>query len=166
MGVSGSGKSTTGARLARALGWPFRDADSFHPPANIAKMRRGVALEDEDRWPWLTAIAQWIDARRAAGEAGIVSCSALKRDYRRRLIGEREGVRLVYLKGSEELIADRISRRTGHFMPSALLHSQFAVLEEPGPEERPIVVPVILSPQRVVAAIIAGLAGPLPTRLP
>jgi gluconokinase len=157
MGVSGCGKSTTGTRLASALGWPFRDADGFHPPGNIEKMSRGVALADEDRWPWLAAIAQWIDERRAAGEAGIVSCSALKRDYRRRLIGERDGVRLVYLKGSKDLIAARISRRRDHFMPSSLLDSQFATLEEPGPDEAAIIVPITLTPKRVVALIIAEL---------
>jgi gluconokinase len=165
MGVSGCGKSTTGVRLATALGWPFRDADSFHPPGNIEKMRRGVALQDEDRWPWLAAIAQWIDERCAAGEAAVVSCSALKRDYRRRIIGERECVRLVYLQGSRELIAERISGRTGHFMPSSLLQSQFAALQEPGPDERPIVVPVTFSPKRVVAVIIAELGLRLPKRL-
>src|SRR5690348_13138481 len=108
MGVAGSGKSTTGEALSRALGWPFRDADSFHPAANIEKMRRGLPLDDEDRAPWLAAIAAWIDERRARGEPGIVSCSALKRAYRQRIIGTREDVRLVYLTGDGGLIGRRL----------------------------------------------------------
>ena len=104
MGVSGCGKSTTGAALSQMLGWPFRDADSFHPPANIDKMSRGIPLTDDDRWPWLAAIAQWIDERCQAGERGIVSCSALKRDVSQRIIGARRGVRLVYLQGDMDLI--------------------------------------------------------------
>ena len=159
MGVSGCGKSTTGARLSRLLGWPFRDADSFHPPANVEKMSRGVPLEDADRWPWLEAIAQWIDAQRTAGAPGIVSCSALKRAYRERIIGERAGVRLVYLKGGMELIAARLAKRKGHFMPAELLQSQFDALEEPLAAERALVVDITPPPEGVVAAVIAGLGG-------
>ena len=157
MGVSGCGKSTTGARLSKLLGWPFRDADSFHPQANIDKMSQGLPLTDEDREPWLAAIAQWIDERLAAGECGIVSCSALKRTYRRIIVGERAGVRLVYLKGNMELIGDRLSRRRNHFMPPALLRSQFDALEEPQGDERALSVPISLSPRRVVEAIIQEL---------
>jgi len=157
MGVSGCGKSTTGAALAKRLGWPFRDADGFHPPANIAKMSRGAPLTDEDRWPWLAAIAAWIDARCAAGEHGIVSCSALKRAYRSRIVGAREGVRLVYLKGDMDLIRQRLEARKQHFMPASLLESQFATLEEPGVEERPVVVSIALSPPRVADTIIERL---------
>jgi len=157
MGVSGCGKSTTGAALAKRLGWPFRDADSFHPPANIAKMSRGAPLTDEDRWPWLAAIAAWIDARCAAGEHGIVSCSALKRAYRSRIVGAREGVRLVYLKGDMDLIRQRLEARKQHFMPASLLESQFATLEEPGVEERPAAVSIALSPPRVADTIIERL---------
>ncbi len=162
MGVAGCGKSTMGAALSQALGWPFRDADSFHPPANIEKMTRGISLDDADRAPWLVAIAQWIDARLATGEPGIVSCSALKRDYRDRIIGERRGVRLVYLKGDKNLIAQRLQARRHHFMPASLLASQLAVLEEPGADERPVVVSVARPPRRVVAAILQqlGLEGP------
>jgi len=162
MGVSGCGKSTTGARLSKLLGWPFRDADSFHPQANIDKMSQGLPLTDEDRQPWLAAIAQWIDERLAAGECGIVSCSALKRTYRRIIVGERAGVRLVYLKGNMELIGDRLSRRRNHFMPPALLRSQFDALEEPQGDERALSVPISLTPRRVVAAIMQelGLAHP------
>lgn len=157
MGVSGCGKSTTGARLSKLLGWPFRDADSFHPQANIDKMSKGLPLTDEDRQPWLAAIAQWIDERLAAGECGIVSCSALKRAYRRIIVGERAGVRLVYLKGNMDLIGDRLSRRRNHFMPAALLRSQFDALEEPQGDERALSVPISLSPRRVVEAIVQEL---------
>ena len=162
MGVSGCGKSTTGAALSQALGWPFRDADGFHPPANIDKMRRGIALTDEDRMPWLAAIAQWIDERRERAEPGIVSCSALKRDYRRRIIGARDRVRLVYLEGDMDLIGRRLRARKHHFMPASLLESQFATLEEPRADERPVIVSVAMSPRMVVAAIVqqVGLAGP------
>lgn len=158
MGVSGSGKSTAGENLAIELGWPFRDADSFHPAANVAKMSAGTPLTDDDRWPWLEAIAAWIDECRTTGRPGIVSCSALKRAYRRILLDGRPDVRLVYLKGDQPLIAGRMGRRTGHFMPPSLLASQFATLEEPGADEWPIVVPVELSPRRIVEHILASMA--------
>jgi carbohydrate kinase (thermoresistant glucokinase family) len=164
MGVSGSGKSTIGDALSRRLGWPFRDADSFHPPANIEKMSRGSPLSDEDRGPWLAAIAHWIDARCAAGEHGIVSCSALKRVYRNHIIGTRKGVRLVYLKGDAALIRRRLKARKHHFMPASLLQSQFATLEEPGADERPVVVSIALSPARVADAIIERLRLEAPPR--
>lgn len=153
MGVSGSGKSTTARRLSIALDWPFRDADTFHPEANIAKMSAGQPLTDEDRAPWLDAIAAWIDEHRRNGTRGIVTCSALKRRYRDVLVGDRPDVGLVYLKGSFTLIADRLSRRRGHFMPPALLKSQFDALEEPEPEERALVVSVRLPPKIVVERI-------------
>src|SRR5215217_5264227 len=150
MGVSGCGKSTTGALLAGRLGWPFRDADSFHPPQNIAKMSRGTPLTDADR-------AAWIDERLAAGAQGIVSCSALKRAYRDAILGRRAGVRLVYLKGEKELIAERMAARLDHFMPPALLDSQFATLEEPAADERALVVPVSPQPGEVVSFILKEL---------
>ena len=161
MGVSGCGKSTVGAELSRTLGWPFRDADSFHPPANIAKMSQGVPLTDADRRPWLDAIAQWIDDRLAQDAPGIVSCSALKRAYRQRLVGMRAHVGLVYLKGEIGLIAQRMAARTHHFMPTSLLASQFEALEEPQPDEHPVVVSIADPPPRMVAAILAqlGLTG-------
>ena len=164
MGVAGCGKSTAGEGLAKALGWPFRDADSFHPEANIAKMSRGQPLDDDDRRPWLAAIARWIDERREAGAPGIVSCSALKRDYRRQIIGARTGVRLVYLKGNMGLIGGRLQARKRHFMPASLLASQFAVLEEPRADEHAVIVSVAMPPKRVAAVIIAelGLASPPP----
>ena len=157
MGVSGSGKSTTGALLAGRLGWPFRDADSFHPPQNVDKMSRGVPLTDEDRWPWLSAIRAWIDERLSRGEPGIVSCSALKRAYRAVLVRPGERVRLVFLKGEKSLIGARMAARLDHFMPPALLDSQFAALEEPGANENPLVVPVSGAPDEIAAFILKEL---------
>jgi carbohydrate kinase (thermoresistant glucokinase family) len=158
MGVSGSGKSTIGKRLSRTLGWPFRDADSFHPPANVEKMSRGIPLTDEDRAPWLAAIADWIDECLHTGEPGIVSCSALKRSYRRVLIGKRTGVALVYLHGSFALISDRMSRRKGHFMPTALLQSQFETLQEPSAAEHALALSVHLPPKVIVERILEALS--------
>lgn len=157
MGVSGAGKSTIGDVLARRTGWPFRDADSFHPPENIAKMSRGAPLTDADRMPWLAAIAHWIDERRQARAPAIVSCSALRRAYRERLIGGREDVALVFLAGDPALIGARLEGRTGHFMPKALLDSQFAALEVPGPDEAALVVDIRESPEAVVESIVAAL---------
>jgi gluconokinase len=160
MGVSGCGKSTVGGELSQVLGWPFRDADSFHPPANIDKMRRSIPLTDEDRWPWLDAIASWIGTRLAGREPGIVSCSALKRVYRHRIGARRQGVRLVYLLGSQDIIAARLAARTGHFMPPTLLASQFATLEEPGPEEKALVVGIAMPPRYIARAIAEKLGLP------
>jgi gluconokinase len=157
MGVSGSGKSTIGALLAARLRWEFEDADWLHPAANIDKMHRGIPLTDEDRWPWLEAVAAWIDDRRRSGLHGVIACSALKRRYRDILIGDRTDVHLVYLKGSEELIARRIAIRHEHFMPRSLLHSQFEALEEPGPDENPIVVTIEPRPQQIVTQIMSSL---------
>jgi carbohydrate kinase (thermoresistant glucokinase family) len=157
MGVSGSGKSTIGGELSRMLGWPFRDADSFHPPANIEKMRAAIPLADEDRWPWLDAIGAWIDERLARREPGIVSCSALKRAYRARIGAKRQGVRLVYLLGSQDMINARLAARKDHFMPPALLASQFAALEEPGPEERALVVGIAMPPLYLARSIVEKL---------
>lgn len=142
MGVSGCGKTTIGRLLAKRRGWSLIEGDAFHPRANVEKMSAGIPLTDEDRWPWLRAIAAEIDARRARGEPSVVASSALKRAYRDVLIGDRSDVVLVYLKGSKELIAERLKARRGHFMPPSLLDSQFAALEEPGPDERPIVVSI------------------------
>ena len=157
MGVSGSGKSTVGALLALRLQWEFEDADWFHPASNVDKMHSGIPLDDEDRWPWLGAIAAWIDKTRRSGGHGVVACSALKRRYRDVLIGDRGGVRLVYLKGDETLIARRIATRHEHFMPRSLLHSQFAALEEPGPDENPIIVSIESTPREIVARILSAL---------
>jgi len=161
MGVSGAGKSTVGPLLAARLDVPFADADAFHPPANIAKMSRGEPLTDADRWPWLDAIGAWLDARQAAGEGGVVTCSALKRIYRQRLLGARPRVRLVFLQGDPALIAARQAARAGHFMPASLMASQFATLEPPGPEENPIILSVEPPPEAIAeAAHRAFLDGP------
>lgn len=157
MGVSGSGKTTVGALLAGRLGWSFAEADDFHPAANIAKMRSGIPLDDSDRLPWLQAIAAQIDRWRAEGRSGVVTCSALKRRYRDIIVGDRPEVRIVYLKGDRELIAHRLAARHGHFMPASLLDSQFANLEEPGPEERPIIVQIGGPPSVLVEQIMAAL---------
>ena len=157
MGVSGSGKSTIASMLAQRLHWVYEDADWFHPKSNIEKMHHGEPLNDEDRWPWLHAIAEWIDATRRAGGHGIVACSALKRAYRDILIGDRRDVRLVFLKGDRDLIARRIAARADHFMPPALLDSQFESLEEPQPDERPIVVSIVPHPRDIVENIIEKL---------
>ncbi|HET9577865.1 MAG TPA: gluconokinase [Usitatibacter sp.] len=157
MGVSGSGKTTVAAALARRLGWEFAEGDAFHPAANVAKMRSGVALTDADRWPWLDAIAAWIRERRAAGARCVIACSALRRAYRERIAGGSGEVRFVYLKGPFELIAARIAARRGHYMPASLLRSQFDTLEEPGTDENPLVVSVERPADEIIEAIIAAL---------
>lgn len=157
MGVSGSGKTTVAAMLAHRLGWEFEDGDWFHPPANVAKMESGAPLTDADRRPWLEAVAEWIDQARAQGRHGVVACSALKRAYRDVLAGGRPDVRIVYLKGDKDLIAKRMTARHGHFMPPALLDSQFEALEEPGADERPIIVAIDARPRDIVAAILDRL---------
>ncbi len=159
MGVSGSGKTTIAALLAGRLGWEYEDGDDFHPPENVAKMHGGTPLTDEDRWPWLDAIAAWIDATRSAGRHGIVACSALRRAYRDVLVGARPDVRLVYLQGDKQMIATRQAARLNHYMPATLVDSQFAALEEPGPDECPIVVSVAPRPREIVQAIVAQLPG-------
>lgn len=157
MGVSGSGKSTIASMLAHRLHWIYEDGDWFHPPSNIEKMHAGEPLTDQDRWPWLQAIAAWIDATRRVGNHGIIACSALKRAYRDVLVGERHDVRIVYLKGEQDLIARRLMVRDAHFMPPSLLDSQFATLEEPQEDENPIVVSIVPHPRQIVDAIVAAL---------
>jgi gluconokinase len=158
MGVSGSGKSTIGALLARRLCWEFEDADWLHPASNVDKMHKGIPLTDEDRRPWLDAVAAWIDNTRRSSERAVVACSALKRRYRNVLIGSRADVRLIYLRGEETLIARRIATRHEHFMPQTLLHSQFEALEEPGPDEAPVTVSIEPQPHEIVARILSALA--------
>jgi gluconokinase len=157
MGVSGSGKTTVARGLARKRGWTLLEGDQFHPPANIAKMKAGTPLTDEDRWPWLRAIAAKEDELLAGGQSAAVACSALKRAYRDILIGDRPDTVLVYLRGSKDLIAERMKARKDHFMPPALLDSQFATLEEPGPDEHPIVVDIDGSVESVTQEAIRQL---------
>jgi gluconokinase len=157
MGVSGCGKTTVGSLLGQRLGWPFADADAFHPSENVAKMRSGTPLTDADRAPWLEAIAHWIDQKRASGEHGVVACSALKRRYRARIIGDRKDVRLVHLDGSYELIAKRMAERPHHYMPVALLRSQFEALEPPSADEKALVMPIDQPAEQIVDRIIAAL---------
>jgi len=157
MGVSGSGKTTVGAMLAGALGAAFLEGDDLHPRSNVEKMKSGRPLDDADRRPWLEAIARQIDQWRSQGVAGVVTCSALKRAYRDILIGNRPEVRLVYLRGSHDLIHQRMAARHEHFMPLGLLDSQFTTLQEPGADERPVVVDVAGSPAEIVAEIIRQL---------
>jgi gluconokinase len=166
MGVAGSGKSTIGSLLARKLGWEFADADAFHPPSNVEKMSRGTPLTDADRGPWLDAIAAWMEGLRREGKRGIVACSALKRDYRKVLVGGSADTRIVYLKGAKELIAGRMAARSGHFMPLGLLDSQFRTLEEPGPDENPLVVSIDAPPHDMVQTILLamGEAAARPSR--
>jgi len=159
MGVSGAGKSTIGVRLARKLKREFLEGDSFHPAANVEKMSRGVPLDDDDRLPWLTAIAEAIDAARCSGRKVIVTCSALKRSYRAILAAGHDDVAFVYLKGDQKLIAQRLAARAGHFMPPKLLSSQFAALEEPGGDEGSIMVAIEQTPDQIVDTIAAMFAA-------
>ena len=138
MGVSGSGKSTVAQELHRVLGWPFQEGDELHPPENVEKMRSGQPLNDQDRLPWLQAVAHWIDGQLAAHQPGIITCSNLKRAYREITIGSRPGVTLVYLEGDETVIQERMLNRVHRYMPPSLLGSQFDTLEEPGDDEHPI----------------------------
>ena len=139
MGVSGSGKSTVGAALARRLHATFIDADDLHSPASKAKMAARIPLTDEDRWPWLDRLRREVVDAAPAGSCTVLACSALRRAYRQRLLDGTTDVRLVHLRGSIELIAARLALRTDHFMPPDLLASQFAALEEPGPGEAVII---------------------------
>jgi gluconokinase len=159
MGVSGSGKSTVGALLAERLGWEFADADTFHPPANIAKMSAGIPLTDEERLPWLRSIAEWIAGRLESGVPGVVTCSGLKRSYRELVTGGRAGpeVRQVFLDDDRDLIARRLEARHGHFFRPALLDSQFRDLECPEPDEGVLMVDNAGPPAQTVTAITSGL---------
>jgi carbohydrate kinase (thermoresistant glucokinase family) len=162
MGVSGSGKTTIAAGVAERLGWTLLEGDSFHPPANVAKMAAGHPLTDEDRWPWLHAIAAAIDEKRAAGASAVVACSALKHAYREILVGDRPDVLLVYLQGSRALIGQRIAARKGHYMPASLLDSQFATLEEPAPDEHALIVSVDAAPDAIVEEVLRQVKERVP----
>jgi carbohydrate kinase (thermoresistant glucokinase family) len=142
MGVSGAGKSTVARELAARLGWSVEEGDALHPAANVAKMHAGIPLTDADRQPWLERVAAWIDGQRAKKQPGVITCSALKRSYRRIVIGARPEVWLVYLRGGRDLIAQRLAGRDGHFMPASLLQSQIDTLEKPQPDEDPLTVDV------------------------
>ena len=157
MGVSGSGKTTVARILARRLGWPFQEGDELHPEANIEKMKAGQPLTDGDRLLWLAAVADWVDRRLDAGENGIITCSALKRSYRDVINRRGSGVVFVFLSGTKTTIAPRVAARKAHFMPSSLLESQFADLEEPGPDEPHIRMDVGPPPEAIADAIVRGL---------
>ena len=157
MGVSGSGKSTIAEKLAERLGWCCEDGDSFHPASNVAKMRAGHPLTDEDRWPWLQAIADEIDRICKAGERAVIACSALKHAYRDILVHGRRDVRIVFLRGTQALVADRLASRKGHLMPAGLLDSQFKTLEPPEQSERPVTVSIDASVETIVEDIMRQL---------
>jgi gluconokinase len=151
-GASGAGKTTIGQSLAQELGWRFYEADDFHSSANIEKMRRGVSLTDDDRWPWLENLRELVERCLAAGEDAILACSALKEAHRRRLRVNAD-VKLVFLQGNYELIANQLRQRRGHFMNPALLKSQFADLEEPQPAEAAVVIELGRRPRELVQDI-------------
>lgn len=160
MGVSGSGKTTIGELLSKRLGWTLLDADDFHPPGNIEKMRSGIPLTDEDRWPWLDRLNALLRQRDSNGESALLACSALKQKYRDRLGAGLKDLRWVYLKGSFELIEARLKARKGHYMKAGLLESQFATLEEPLDA---ITAEIATGPEAVADAVQAALK---PTRRP
>src|SRR5664279_4790515 len=157
MGVSGSGKSTIADKLAERLRWSYEDGDKFHPASNVAKMSAGHPLTDEDRWPWLQAIADEIDSVCKAGQHAVIACSALKRAYRDVLVHGRSDVRIVYLKGTQPLIAQRLAQRKDHFHAPGLLDSQFKTLEPPEAGENPITVSIDASVETIVDDIVRQL---------
>ena len=156
-GVSGSGKSTVGSLLAGRMDWPFTDADTLHPAANVAKMRAGHPLSDADRRPWLAAVAARMDEYASAGESAVLACSALKRSYREELLAGRPSARMVFLDVTREVLEARLRSRPGHFFPAALLDSQLADLESPQPAERVLVVEATLPPDEAVDEIVRRL---------
>ncbi len=156
-GVAGSGKTTIGALLAGRLRWRFADADTFHPEANVSKMRAGIPLTDADREPWLHAITGWMDERIAAGQSAVVTCSALKRAYRDELLAGRPAATMVFLQVSRAVLEQRLMTRPGHFFPEKLLDSQLATLEPPAPDERVHTVLAEGDAAQTAATIIATL---------
>lgn len=155
MGVAGSGKSTVAGLLAGRLGWDLAEGDDLHPPANVAKMAAGHALDDEDRWPWLDRIAAWIGEHTRSGRPGIITCSALKKSYRDVLRGD--GAIFVFLAGGHDQIAARLAARHGHFMPAAMLDSQIETLEPPTADENAIRIDVTGSPYEESEQIVSQL---------
>jgi gluconokinase len=156
MGVAGTGKTTIGSRLAARLGVPYAEGDDFHPEANVAKMSAGTPLTDHDRWPWLDAIGAW--AHDHAGRGGVVSSSALKRSYRDRLRAVAPDIVFVHLAGDRTVIEDRMARRAGHFMPTALLDSQYAALQPLQADEAGVAVDVSGSPEDITDRALAALS--------
>lgn len=157
MGVSGSGKTTVGEALAERLGWRFIEGDSFHPPENVAKMSAGIPLDDNDRAPWLRALAAEIAKDEAVGRPSVIGCSALKRAYRDILRSGARRVRFLHVHGERAVLADRLAHRGGHFFPPSLLDSQLATLEPLGPDEDGVVVDVALPTAEQVALAMRGL---------
>ncbi|MGJ3509239.1 gluconokinase [Enemella sp. A6] len=160
MGVSGSGKTTVAAMLATRLGYTFGEADTFHPQANVDKMAAGHPLTDDDRWPWLADLAEWMRSRAAAGQSTVLACSALKRSYREVLnSGVEGGCLYLHLHGEASLIAQRMAARS-HFMPPELLQSQLATLEPLGPHERGVQLDLGRTPEELTEAGIAWIFSP------
>ena len=157
MGVSGCGKTSVAEGLRDRLGWSFQEGDSLHSAENVAKMAAGEPLTDEDRGPWLDRCADWLHGHIAANSGGLLTCSALKRAYRARLGEGTPGLLFLYLKVSEPVLRQRLEARRGHYMPSSLLSSQLATLEEPGPSEPALTVPVERTVEATVADVIAAL---------
>ena len=156
MGVSGSGKSTVGEKLAAKVSFEFHDADQFHPPENIAKMSQGIPLNDEDRVPWLQAMSNFIYEKSQEGHVPVLACSALKKSYRDILRGGRNSIAFIYLAGDFDLIEERINARKDHFMPPGLLKSQFDTLEEPDRQEA-IRIDVSPDPDEIVVSVVREL---------
>ena len=157
MGVSGCGKTTIGTNLARRLNWEYQEGDALHPQKNIVKMSEGIPLNDDDRKPWIARIADWIETRCIAGRDGVISCSALKEAYRQTIRGNQSDVQFVYLRGSRELLSDRLAYRKDHFMSPNLLESQLELLEEPSVDEQAMVVTIDFTPEKIVQKICDSL---------
>jgi gluconokinase len=158
VGPSGVGKTTVARLLAERLGLPYAEADEFHPPANIAKMAAGIPLDDEDRQPWLLALADWLGGQVAAGTGGVVACSALKRRYRDILRSQAPATRFLHLTGDQTLIRARLAERSGHFMPASLLDSQYAALEPLRPDESGTELDVAHSPAELIDQAVRWLS--------
>lgn len=157
MGVSGSGKTTVGEGIADAMAWDYAEGDTFHSKANVAKMASGTPLTDEDRWPWLRAIGEWLSDHEASGRSAVVTCSALRRIYRNLLCDGRPDVRFCHVSADAELIKERLDHRAGHYMPPSLLPSQFATLEPLQDDEPGVVVSVAGTPAEIIQRALRAL---------